>query len=196
MLAEIVFDFDPMIEEAHLAAEIASQWLEELEFDEEQVGRLQEMAARLEASGEASEAESARLAEMAERLFETAVPNEEHLRELQETVKQMAAAHAEVISEHAANLRYLRKTELEALARGQREILLSFERSAVERHELLEQAKRARELAYSEMSTARRQQLRFMMERVREQLHEQLRTLDEEIERHREDDALRPLLKE
>ncbi len=198
LLAELSAEIEPALaaEQAELAAamaeraaeraaEIAAQWTESLELDREQVGRLREMAERLEAKGHATEEESARLAEMAERLIETARPNREQIERVRQQAREMAEAARLTMTAHRTRMAELERSEREAMERARAEIELSLE----ERRELLERARRSRAESLRELEREHRERLRQEMLRSRELLEEQLRQLDEELERQDREEA-------
>ncbi len=198
LLAELSAEIEPALaaEQAELAAamaeraaeraaEIAAQWTESLELDREQVGRLREMAERLEAKGHATEEESARLAEMAERLIETARPNREQIERVRQQAREMAEAARLTMTAHRTRMAELERSEREAMERARAEIELSLE----ERRELLERARRTRAESLRELEREHRERLRQEMLRSRELLEEQLRQLDEELERQDREEA-------
>lgn len=171
------------VEEAALAAEASSEWIEALDFDQERLQSLREMTERLERAGYATEAETARLAEMAERLIETAEPNAERLREMRERAQEMAELQQEALSRHRELARAFEESHREAIETIRAETRRAFEETAAERRELLERARQAREEARLVGELESRGELREEMLRMRHELNQQLRELEEELAR-------------
>jgi Zn-dependent protease with chaperone function len=183
------FEFDATLLAAE-HAELAAEWVEALEFDEEQVESLQELSEQLERVGYATEAETARLAEMAERLVASAEPALAHAAELQALALEMAEIEHEALTRHTERVRAFEEEHREEIEQMRREVERSLRESAEERRELIERAREAREEARMELDRERReelrrhrQEMREEMQRMRRQLQEQLRELDRELER-------------
>ncbi len=162
-----------------LVTDLATELMESLELDGDQVERLREMAERLEAKGYATEAETARLAEMAERLIETARPSREQLERLRERERALTEARRRALEEHRDRMREQTAAERAEMERARAAI----RRSLDERRELLEQARRQREESLRGLDREHRERLRQEMLRAREELREQLRRLDRELQR-------------